>query len=249
MRRVSERELRIPALIIIRKKGKISTSNLIKELELLIKPSGEDAKILKGRNDTKFSQKVRNLKSHNSLIGLATYSKGFWEITEKGIGYLEDNKSTTEAIEKLLNNIFEYNDTLDFLIVAEETYNEKSRKIHFYDENEVIFEGELVTKEVRYKTRSNKLRDAAIDYYRVNDSIKCHICSFDFEDFYGEVGKGYIEIHHIKPIYQYETVDTEKFLLDALKNLMPVCSNCHRMLHRKKGLDHNQLIKSLKVNR
>lgn len=246
MRRISERELKIPALIIINRKGRVSTSDLIKELELLIKPSGEDAKILKGRNDTKFSQKVRNLKSHNSLDGLATYGKGFWSITENGIKHLEENQYTTVAIEKMLNNVFEYNDTLDFLVVAEGTYNEKTNKIHFYDENEVIFEGSLVTKEISYKSRSSKLREAAINYYKVNDKIICHICSFDFEEVYGEIGKGYIEIHHVKPIYQYEKTDTKKFLSDALKNLMPVCSNCHRMLHREKGLDHKKLIRVLK---
>ena len=40
---------------------------MIKELRLILKPSGEDTKQLKGRSDDKFSQKVRNLKSHRKL--------------------------------------------------------------------------------------------------------------------------------------------------------------------------------------
>src|SRR6266496_1454706 len=52
---------------------------------------------------------------------------------------------------------------------------------------------------------------------------------------YGEKGRGYIEIHHQKPIFQYEEQDTAKFLEQALQNVVPVRSNCHRMIHREKN--------------
>lgn len=66
---ITEAELIDPAIQIIKDYGKngISTSDLIKELRLILKPSGEDTKQLKGRSDDKFSQKVRNLKSHRKL--------------------------------------------------------------------------------------------------------------------------------------------------------------------------------------
>lgn len=46
--------------------------------------------------------------------------------------------------------------------------------------------------------------------------------------------KSCIEIHHIKPIYQYEDDDENKTLEAALRNLMPVCPNCHRIIHKNK---------------
>ena len=63
----TEYEISIKALDVIKNRPGIRTSELIDELRRIMKPSGEDLKILDGRNDDKFSQKVRNLKSHNSI--------------------------------------------------------------------------------------------------------------------------------------------------------------------------------------
>ncbi len=35
-----------------------------------MKPTGQDLEILNNRNDDKFSQKVRNIKSHDTIINL-----------------------------------------------------------------------------------------------------------------------------------------------------------------------------------
>jgi len=84
-----------------------------------------------------------------------------------------------------------------------------------------------------------------------NIQITNECCTFDFEDFYGaEVGKVFIEIHHTKPIFQYEDSDTEKTVENALKNLIPACSNCHRMVHRNwsKPLEIQYLIGRIEQN-
>ena len=49
---------------------------------------------------------------------------------------------------------------------------------------------------------------------------------------YHDRGKGFIEIHHEKPLYQFSTDGFEAYIGEAVKNMKPVCSNCHRMLHR-----------------
>lgn len=67
-KRYTEEELIDPALFeIFRKGGKITTTDLIKALISALKPQGEDAEILFGRKDTRFSQKVRNLVSHKKI--------------------------------------------------------------------------------------------------------------------------------------------------------------------------------------
>ena len=63
----SESEIAEVVLDIIKANPGITTSELIAEARCIMKPSGEDLEILANRNDDKFSQKVRNLKSHNSL--------------------------------------------------------------------------------------------------------------------------------------------------------------------------------------
>ena len=53
------------------------------------------------------------------------------------------------------------------------------------------------------------------------------ICGFDFEEKYGELGKGYIEVHHIKPLSEID----EEVVVNPETDLICVCSNCHRKIH------------------
>ena len=41
-----------------------------------------------------------------------------------------------------------------------------------------------------------------------------------------------IEIHHLKPIFQYSNTDITQAIEEAIKNLLPVCPNCHRAIHK-----------------
>ncbi len=59
----------------------------------------------------------------------------------------------------------------------------------------------------------------------------CKVCGFDFEKVYGEIGKGFIHIHHIVPVSKM----TAKYDVDPKTDLVPVCPNCHAMLHQKNG--------------
>ena len=58
---------------------------------------------------------------------------------------------------------------------------------------------------------------------------KCSICGFDFEKMYGEKGKNTIEVHHINPVSSYD----ENYVVKPLEDLIPLCSNCHTMIHKK----------------
>lgn len=90
--RVTERELIVPSLeaAAATPNGRISTTELIGVLTDRFQPEGQDAEILGGRNDTHFSQKVRNLVSHRQglksmfTLGYATYTEDGIEITDAG---------------------------------------------------------------------------------------------------------------------------------------------------------------------
>jgi hypothetical protein len=84
--RIREKDVRIPALraAAARKDGYISTSDLIRHLTDEFSPDGEDAEILDGRNDTKFSQIVRNLKSHKDT-STSIFTRGLAEEVGDGI--------------------------------------------------------------------------------------------------------------------------------------------------------------------
>ena len=64
---------------------------------------------------------------------------------------------------------------------------------------------------------------------------RCMICGFDFEAVYGEAGRNFIEVHHIKPLSEAK----QEVQIDPEKDLICVCSNCHRIIHRKKNGVYN----------
>ena len=59
----------------------------------------------------------------------------------------------------------------------------------------------------------------------------CAICGFSFKKEFGEIGEGYIEVHHLKPIADYGNSAVR--IVNPVSDLRPVCANCHRMLHRR----------------
>nr|WP_251132534.1 MULTISPECIES: HNH endonuclease [unclassified Exiguobacterium] len=77
--------------------------------------------------------------------------------------------------------------------------------------------------------------------------VICKACGFDFEAVYGERGKEYIEIHHIQQLSGLE----EPAEINPRTDLIPLCANCHRMIHRKKDevLTVEQLIEILEGRR
>ena len=57
----------------------------------------------------------------------------------------------------------------------------------------------------------------------------CTVCGFDFEATYGELGRGFIQMHHIVPRSQL----TSAYMLEPVTDLVPLCPNCHAMAHRR----------------
>lgn len=57
----------------------------------------------------------------------------------------------------------------------------------------------------------------------------CQVCSTNFEQTYGEIGKDYIEAHHLKPL---ASLQGNKVAMNPATDFAVLCSNCHRMIHR-----------------
>lgn len=55
----------------------------------------------------------------------------------------------------------------------------------------------------------------------------CNVCDLRFEERYGDIGKGFIHVHHIKPL----ATTRGNYEIDPKRDLVPVCPNCHTMLH------------------
>jgi len=219
----TESDLIVPALKLLRKNSSgLSTTDLIQLLTSKMKPTGHDAKIISGRNDTYFSQKVRNLVgSHRNLQrkGLATFVNGWSKITGAGLRFLKKNEA---VLASLTEQGFANADIKDAV--------EK-------DLSGIINEGALDRRTIDQRQRSDKLRKAAINEFKRAHSNKvfCEVCKFDFSEVYGRHGEGYIEVHHKKPVHRMDIAGDRSRLQDALKRVALICANCHRMVHREKG--------------
>jgi 5-methylcytosine-specific restriction protein A len=58
---------------------------------------------------------------------------------------------------------------------------------------------------------------------------RCKVCDLQFVDLYGEIGKGFIHVHHVKPLGAIR----KEYKLNPTVDLVPVCPNCHAMLHKR----------------
>lgn len=126
-----------------------------------------------------------------------------------------------------------------------------SIKPEFVEELEAVWFDFLTTQDIRYKPydsdneiqqtypegapnqvvqtryeRNPFARAACIKYY----GYRCSVCKFDFEKHYGEIGKNFVHVHHLT---QVATVG-KSYEVNPIKDLRPVCPNCHAMIHKRK---------------
>lgn len=131
-------------------------------------------------------------------------------------GIIENSKISGRGIWKLKNNAF----------IDTEAYEEES----FSD----FTEGTVKRVVVNAYERNQKARDKCLDVH----GYACAVCDFDFESVYGSIGKNFIHVHHLIEI---STIGKE-YIIDPIKDMTPVCPNCHNMLHRSKpALTINEL--------
>lgn len=235
MARITENDILIPALYIVYKNGSATTSAIKEKLIEMFRPTGEDAEILHGRKDTKFSQIVRNLTgSHyetNKFGELTIKSKDKISLTSEGVEFIKENIDQCEYIS---NNFFTYEENVDVATKLHKS-SKKKHNLIVYSEDDMVTEGQTKSGNSKVKSRSDKLRKAAVDFYRTESGqIKCCVCGFDFEETYGELGKDYIQIHHEHPVCQYDDDGVELFIKEAINNVKPLCANCHCMVHRNR---------------
>ena len=100
-----------------------------------------------------------------------------------------------------------------------ETLNDRSQGLDSYKE------GAARERYVTTYERNPQLRRQAVHIH----GTTCFGCGFNFQEKYGQHGEGYIHVHHVNPVASSGEVD-----VDPARDLIPLCANCHAMVHRKK---------------
>lgn len=93
------------------------------------------------------------------------------------------------------------------------------------DDDEYV-EGAVERVTVNSYERNARARAACIRKH----GVRCFVCDVDFGERYGKIGEGFIHVHHKTPVARLR--DGRR--IDPSKDLVPVCPNCHAMLHQRK---------------
>jgi predicted HNH restriction endonuclease len=220
-----EKDLEIPFLKVLSEHREgLSMSSIKKILMERLEPTGTALEQSPTRhNEIKLQQRIGNftpLRERRIFVnGLVTYDEktGLYKITNKGIEFLSNNE---EIYADLISQGF--------------TRKQREKEIDKDYTDLVIEEGSEKEVTSKQRKRSQILRQEKIKEIKQknNGKISCVVCGFNFADKYDGYGEGYIEIHHLEPVsYGSKTQDIK----EALKKVVPLCSNCHRMVHKNRG--------------
>jgi predicted HNH restriction endonuclease len=152
---------------------------------------------------------------HKHIRKFYWVKKGEWEAKKRMFRQktLTDITSTVDKIEEIKKLVgFEETD-----IIYPDTL----------EESEKYPEGAKKQITVNSYERNPDARKKCIDHF----GAICSVCDFNFEKIYGGIGEGFIHVHHLVEIH---TKKGEEYKVDPIKDLIPVCPNCHAMLHKRK---------------
>lgn len=91
--------------------------------------------------------------------------------------------------------------------------------------DEPYTEGKYARIFVNIYERNRSARNKCIEHH----GKSCAVCDFDFKQYYGDIGENFIHVHHIYPINKIK----KEYIVDPIKDLIPLCPNCHAMIHCK----------------
>lgn len=165
---------------------------------------------------------------------ISTYDTGPLDLTTSGASSLgafyehgnvcskfyERNELPSETI--LANDLREFLHLYELLVVSE---LKVSRTSSDEAESNLGLEQLLLLREHKRLERNATLARKAKKIH----GYKCQACDFDFERVYGEIGKEFIEAHHLTPLSELRGKIVQ---LDARKDFCVLCANCHRMIHK-----------------
>ncbi len=145
------------------------------------------------------------------ILNTGDLEKQLWTPQSSGISIKPELVEELEAV------------WFDFLITQD--IRHKPYSISDIKKQKVYSEGTAnQVTQTRYE-RNPFARAACINYY----GYVCSVCKFDFEKNYGEIGKHFIHVHHLVKVASVG----KAYEIDPIKDLRPVCPNCHAMLHRQ----------------
>jgi 5-methylcytosine-specific restriction protein A len=169
------------------------------------------------------------LNSLHSDFGLPIFQKAIVAVKDHLEHYKKQGKGGLPSIRNLILKLEEQHN-LDSIVYVDELSNA--------DE---FIEGARFRISVNAFERSKKARDKCLEIHGLN----CKVCDINFEQVYGVLGRGFIHVHHLNDLANI----SKEYKVNPEADLVPVCPNCHAMLHQQKpSMTVESLINILKCN-
>ena len=191
----------------------------------------------------------RMMKTYNELLTAMNISDNDTDKIQFRKWSISDEITNISQVGDILDQIYDYEISY-FETELKAWLSDHSRTIKSFPQfdlqslslselpEEILIEGAMKDILTNKYERNIRARSRCIAYY----GTACQICGFDFGEKYGEEFAGRIEVHHRKPLYEIK----ENYVVDPIKDLIPVCPNCHLVLHSKKdGVYTVEEVKSL----
>jgi len=161
--------------------------------------------------------------------GVALKLANFRSIDQPGKGMSRRNRLEQGVWDEFANDATHLRRTA--ALIAQGYQSEVAQEqIAPQDEEEEFAEGRIAYRLHKHRERNRELvRKKKQQARKASGRLACEVCLFDFEARYGALGADYIECHHTIPVS--EMLEEAK---TKLEDVVLVCSNCHRMIHRKR---------------
>jgi 5-methylcytosine-specific restriction protein A len=189
-----------------------------KDAKQVLKIKAEDYRAQLGNIPANFSELVINLKDKDSRSNLAS----LYEAGNIFAKFYDSKNLPTEEL--IIKDIFEILKIYELL-----SYNEITPPANVESEyEESKFIGYENLQKFRFHKRIERNNQLS-KKVKLIQGYTCKACGINFEEVYGEIGKFFIEAHHLTPI---SNLVGNKVLLDVRKDFTVLCSNCHSMIHK-----------------
>ncbi|MEC0183116.1 HNH endonuclease [Paenibacillus peoriae] len=147
-----------------------------------------------------------------------------YDPTYKGVGLKQGSK-----LEKVVWDTY-YNNRKELEIVSKIIIDNIQTDILLAEEEDEFPEGKIIYRVHKLRERNTTEIKKLKEQREKDGELFCEVCGFDFYKCYGEIGKGYIECHHDVPLSYYgDQIKGTRF-----SDLKLICSNCHKILHRRR---------------
>lgn len=175
---------------------------------------------------------IANLDKFRNVNGVRTKIANLMSLdeSEASKGLDKVSKRDKEIWDKYCNNIEELRNLAEAITSSLTITSNTVKGLDPESNDETEFpEGRYFYRLHRVRERNKTLIDQVKRLASARGSLRCCICDFCFEEKYGEIGKDFIECHHVKPLSEYKPNEQT-----SISDLVLVCSNCHKMIHRKR---------------